>query len=100
MKKEEVGMGDEPGPSIIAALHHGRGDLNRIYKEPPFDLLYGYRGREKSVDLLSPYEMLLHYSMERILPPTNPLRRSRAEWTAEGKKYNEECRETRMRGHY
>ena len=52
------------------------------------------------MDLLSPYEMVLHYSMERILPPTNPLKRSRAEWTAEGKKYHEACCETRMRGHY
>ena len=38
--------------------------------------------------------------MERIFPPTNALARSRAEWTAEGRKYNEECREIRMRGHY
>ena len=68
-------------------MHRGRGDLYRIYKEPPFDLLYGYRGREKSVDLLSPYEMLLYYSMERILPPTNALAQSRAEWPEEGKKY-------------
>ena len=98
--KRELRIEHEPEPSVIAALHHGRGDLNRMYKEPPFDLLYGYRGREKSVDLLSPYEMLLHYSMERILPPTNPLKRSRAEWTAEGTKYYKECCDTKMRGHY
>ena len=91
VQKKELRIVDEPGPSVIAALHHGRGDLNRMYKEPPFDLLYGYRGHVQSVDVLSPYEMLLHYSMERILPPTNPLRRCHAEWTAEGKEYYKEC---------
>ena len=71
-------------------MHHGRRDTNRIKNEPPLGILYGFRGREKSVDLLSPYEMLLHYSMERILPPTNALARSRAEWTEEGRKYHEQ----------
>ena len=52
------------------------------------------------MDLLSPYEMLLHYSIERILPPTNPRARTRAEWTEGGKKYWEECREARVRGHF
>ena len=52
------------------------------------------------MDLLSPYEMLLHYSMERVLPPTNALARSRAAWSEDGKKYWEECRETRIKGHY
>ena len=71
-----------------------------MYKEPPFDPLYGYRGHVQSVDVLSPYEMLLHYSTERILPPTNPLRRCHAEWTAEGKEYYKECCATKMKGHY
>ena len=100
VQKKELRIGDDTGPSVIAALHHGRGDINRIYKEPPYDLLYGYRGREKSVDLLSPYEMLLHYSMERIFPPTNAPARSRAAWTEDGEKYWKECREIRIKGHY
>ena len=100
VQKKELGITDETRVSVIAALHHGRGDLNRIYKEPPFDLLYGYRGNEQSVDVLSPYEMLLHYAMERILPPTNPLRRCHAEWTEEGKEYYKECSATKMKGHY
>ena len=70
-----------------------------MYKQP-FDLLYGYRGNEQSVDVLSPYEMLIHYAMERILPPTNPLRRCHAEWTEEGKEYYKECSATKMKGHY
>ena len=87
MEKKEVSTGQEPGPSVIAALHHGGGNTNRMYKEAPFDLLYGFRGGRDSVDLLSPYEMLLHYSIERILPPTNTRAQSRAAWTDEGNKY-------------
>ena len=71
----------------MAALHHGGGGTNRMYKEPPFDVMYGFRGRRGSVDLLTPYEMLLHYSMERILPRTNPRAESRAVWTEEGEAY-------------
>ena len=52
------------------------------------------------MDLLSPYEMLLHYSIERILPPTTTRAQSRAAWTDEGNKYLHECCEARMRGHY
>ena len=87
VQKKEVAIGGEAGPSVIVALHHGWGDKNRIYKEPPFDFLYGLRGGEACVDLLSPYEMLLHYSIERIMPPTNPQAMSRAEWTQAGKQY-------------
>ena len=43
VQKKEVSIGNDPGPSVIAALHHGWGDTNRIYKESPFDLLYGFR---------------------------------------------------------
>ena len=100
IQKKEVAVGDEAGPSVIAALHHGWGNKNRIYKEAPFDLLYGLRGGKTCVDLLSPYEMLLHYSMERILPPTNTPARSRAAWSEEGLRYSEECRKARMKGVY
>ena len=85
VQKKELRIADEPGPSIIAAVHHGRGDPNRMYKEPPFDLLYGYRDHAQSVDVLSPYEMLLHYSMERILPPTTSVTQCHAQWTPEGR---------------
>ena len=44
--------------------------------------------------------MLLHYRMERILPPTTGPAQSRAAWTEEGMKYREECREARDKGHY
>ena len=85
MQKKEVALGQEAGPAVMTSLHHGHGNTNRMYKDPPFDLLYGFRGGRDSVDLLSPYEMLLHYSIERILPPTNTRAQSRADWTEEGK---------------
>ena len=52
------------------------------------------------MDLLSPYGMLLHYSIERILPPTTTPAQSRAAWPEEGKKYWDECRAARVRGNY
>ena len=88
--RKEVGRDAEEGPSVIAAVHHGRGDANRMYKEPPFDLMYGFRGGKDSVDLLTPYEMLRHYSMERIDPPTNPRAESRAAWTEKGEAYRKQ----------
>ena len=51
------------GASVIAALHHGHGNKGRTYAEAPFDLMYGFRTGRYDVDLLSPYEMLLHWSM-------------------------------------
>ena len=41
------------------------------------------------VELLSPYEMLLHYSMERIQAPNKDDARLRATWTEEGEKYEQ-----------
>ena len=82
-----MAFGSAAGPPVIAAMRHGRGDGNRMYKEAPFDLLYGFRGAKDSVDLFSPYEMLQHYSIERIMPPTNTRAKSHATWTDEGKMY-------------
>ena len=50
-----------------------------------------------AVGLLSPYEMLLHYSMERILPLTSAQAMSRAARTEEGKRYREECHEANVK---
>ena len=44
VQRKEVGSAAAGPPSVIAAVHHGRGDANRMYKEPPFDLMYGHRG--------------------------------------------------------
>ena len=94
LKREETETNKPSGvqkkeTSVIAALYHGRGDKHRMYREAPFDLLYGFRGHQDAVDLLSPYEMLLHYSMERIHAPNNDEARSRATWTEEGEMYEQ-----------
>ena len=58
LKREEVETLTVSGASIIAALHHGHGNKARMCIESPFDLMDGFRGSERAVDLLSPYEML------------------------------------------
>ena len=61
LKREEVETLKIVCISFIAAVHAGGTSCNRrAYVEAPCDLLYGFRGREYDVDLLSPYEMLLH----------------------------------------
>jgi hypothetical protein len=63
LKREEVETFTVSGASIISSLHHGHSNRARMYIEPPFDLMYGFRGSEQAVDLLSPYEnavTLLH----------------------------------------
>ena len=70
LKREEIECGRTPGVSVITPLHHGSGQRRPAYQEAPFDLLYGFRGCTHNVDLLSPYEMLLHWSLERIEIPT------------------------------
>ena len=91
LKREEIETLKVSGASVIAALHHGHGDKNRMYSEAPFDLMYGFRGSAENVDLLTPYEMLLHYAMERILPPTTASAQQRASWTVEGNAYRQAC---------
>ena len=78
LKLEEVETLTVSGASVIAAMYHGHGSKARMYVEAPFDLMYAFRGSEHAVDLLTPYEMLLHYSMERILPPSLVSKSSRA----------------------
>ena len=97
LKREEVETGKMPGASIIEAIYHGHGRKNALFKEPPFDLMYGFRGVSYNVDLLSPYEMLLHWSLERISPPTSSSCNQRAIWTTEGLLFNQRCREEQIR---
>ena len=69
LKREEVERGVASGQSIIAVVNRGGGGTRRTYAEARFDLLYGFRGKERNVDLLSPFEMLRHWSMTRVQPP-------------------------------
>ena len=100
LKREEIETLKVSGASIIAALHHGHGQQARMYVEAPFDLMYGFRGSEESVDVLTAYEMLLHYSMQRILPPTSQDLSPRATWTAEGTAYRKTCQAQHVKPKY
>jgi hypothetical protein len=69
LKREEIETFKISGTSIIAAVHHAGSCSRRAFVDPPFDLLYGFRGSDECVDLLSPYEMLMHWSMVEVRPP-------------------------------
>ena len=94
LKREEVETKKVAGSSIIAALHHSRCQKGKAYVESPFDLLYGFRGSSLEVDLLCPYEMLMHWSMEKIRPPSlqTPADAINADLTPAGRLYQRECK--------
>ena len=100
LKREEIETLYVSGASIIAALHHGHGQKARIYVEAPFDLMYGFRGSDEAVDVLTPYEMMLLYRMERIVPPTSEDSISRATWTSEGTLYRKKCKGQHVKPEY
>ena len=66
--------------------------MRRAFLQPPFDLLYGFRGQSHRVDLLSPYEMLMHWSMEEVRPPSAHDMQQRAAFTDAGKAYALHCK--------
>ena len=100
LKREEIETLKVSGASIIAALHHGHGQKARMYADAPLDLMYGFRGRDEEVDLLTPYEMLLLYRAERILPPTCKDAVDFATWTAERTRYRKQCLEQHVKPEY
>ena len=69
LKREEIETLKVPGRSIIAAVHRGKGDARNTFTEAPFDLMYGFRGNSYVVDLLSPFEMLRYWRMQKICLP-------------------------------
>ena len=85
LRREEVETGKSRGASLIVAVHHARGEGLRTWTTAPFDLMYGFRGSSHNVDLLSPYEMLRYWEMERILIPKRGEANPTAEWTEVGK---------------
>ena len=82
LKREEIETRKIAGASVIAALLSSK-QSRRAYVEAPFDMLYGYRGKQYAVDLLPPFMMIMHWSMEKIIPPCAAKQNS--ELTAEGK---------------
>ena len=85
MRREEIEMQKDKGASIIVAVHHARGEGLRTWTAAPFDLLYGFRGSKHNVHLLSPYEMLRYWKMERVLPPSKTQPNPSSQWTEEGR---------------
>ena len=65
LKREEIETRKLAGASVVAAVHDSKHQRSRAYMEPP----NGFRGKKENVDLPSSYEMLMHWSMEKILPP-------------------------------
>ena len=92
LKREEVETGKIGGRSIIAALRHGKGEGRKTFIEAPFDLMYGFRGHRHAVDLLSPFEMLRYWSLEKVVPPVAKEAFPTAEWTLEGLAYKARCK--------
>ena len=97
LKREEVECGKTPGASMITNIFHGHGKQHLMFTEAPFDLMYGFRGTSHKVNVLSPYEMLLHWSITRIGPPSASSQESRSQWTAEGREYLKECKQEGVR---
>ena len=85
LRREEVETQKTKGTRIIVAVHHAHGEGLRTWTTAPFDLMYGFRGLQYNVDLLSPYEMLRYWALERILPPNKKDANSTSQWTEEGK---------------
>jgi len=100
LKREEIETHKVPGASIITAVHHGGQVSKRAFADAPFDLLYGFRGSEHDVDLLSPYEMLLHWSMVHITPPTTSGEDGMSKFTDAGLAYKEECKVSKQKPSY
>ena len=69
LKREEIETLKVTGRSVITAVYHGHAEGRKTFTDAPFDLMYGFRGASYEVDLLSPFEMLMCWSMERIVPP-------------------------------
>ncbi len=77
---------------MIAAVYHGKGEGTRTFTEAPFDLMYGFRGHRREVDLFSPFEMIMHWSLERVKPPGGEEKNPSAKWTPEGLAYLSKCK--------
>ena len=91
LKREEVETLKVAGRSIIAAVFHGKGQGRKTWSEAPFDLLYGFRGSKYEVDLLSAFEMLMHWYPERVLPPKRNDPNPTSMWTPAGDRYMKQC---------
>ena len=97
LRREEVETQKTKGKSVIVAVHHSRGEGLRTWTTSPFDLMYGFRGCKRQVDLLSPFEMIRYWHPERVLPPNKNDDRPKSTWTQEGRSYLKYCKEKNIK---
>ena len=90
------------GRSIIAALRHGgkSGKIARV--NAPFDIMYGFRGSKYNVDLLSPFQMCMHWQCIEVKHPDYRCPEtfktvSHSQWTEAGKKFKKIQKESGKR---
>jgi len=85
LRREELETQKTKGASYIVAVHHARGEGLRTWTTAPYDLMYGFRDQRHNVQLLSAYEMLRYWMLERVLPPKQGTQNPTSCWTAVGK---------------
>ena len=96
LKREEIETLTVKGHSVIAAIFAQSASTGKwLYTEAPFDLMYGFRGSAHVVDLLSPFEMIMHWSLERVQPPSMRQDRPTSVLTPEGVRKMQECKTSR-----
>ena len=78
---EEIETGKSSNASVIVKVYHGKGDGRRAWTDAPEDLLYGFRGSKHDVDLLSPFEMFVHWTPKRVVVPSVSDTDQTSEWT-------------------
>ena len=93
LRREEVETHKTKGKSVIVSVHHSHGEGLRTWTSAPFDLMYGFRGQKRQVDLLSPFEMIRYWQPERILPPNKKDLSPKSAWTPEGRAYLKTCKD-------
>ena len=59
---------------VAKILAKGPQTNRRVYTQAPFDLCYGFRGRDSRVHHLSPFEMKRYWKLVEIRPPSEPAR--------------------------
>ena len=76
---------------MIGANYSTKANTKYSYIEPPADLMYGFRGSQHNVDLMSPFEMWRFWRIEKVLPPSQNTNISKC--TAKGEQYARQRRE-------
>ena len=78
---------------MIAMIHGHKTNAKFSYVEAPVDLMYGFRGNQHNVDLVSPFEMWRFWRIEKVLPPSSGYECST--YTDEGLALLKECKKAR-----